>query len=77
MRVRCVLREIRGRRSVRELETLSGINRGTLSQIERGRLLPLDEHIPALERAYGKPAHTWYPDHVLLQLQHDDEGGDE
>jgi transcriptional regulator with XRE-family HTH domain len=54
MRLACRLRELRLERglSIRELETESGINRAYLSQLERGRLLPRDEWIEALKRAY-------------------------
>ena len=60
MRVRCHLREIRGRRALRDLAEDARINRGTLSLIERGRLLPADKQIESLERAYGRPIGEWY-----------------
>ena len=60
MRVRCHLKEIRGRRSIRDIEAMSGINRGQISPIERGVRFPFDKDIPALEEAYGAPVHDWY-----------------
>ena len=73
MRVRCKLRELRGDRSLRELARATGINHGRLSEIEHGHLLPRDDQLEQLERAYDAPRHTWYPDHQLLQFEHDEE----
>jgi transcriptional regulator with XRE-family HTH domain len=53
---------------MREIELEAGINRGTLSQIERGKLLPAEDQIPAIEAAYGAPVHKWYPDFVLAAV---------
>jgi transcriptional regulator with XRE-family HTH domain len=67
----CHLREIRGDRPITEIQGASGINRGTLSQIERGLMLPLDRQIEALERAYGAPAEQWYSRAGLRAIQED------
>ena len=71
MRVTCMMRGLRGDRSLTEVEDETGINRGTLSQIERGILLPLDRHVVILERVYG-PRAGWYPPEVLVELQRGD-----
>lgn len=71
MRVPCLLRELRGDRSLREVEEHSGVSRGTLSKIERGQEFPLDKHVPALEQAYGAPASEWWPPAVLLLIERD------
>ena len=75
MRVPCHLREIRERAQlgIRDIAETSGINRGTLSMLELGRMLPKDDQIPALERAYGKPIQEWYPPQVLLAITVDDQ----
>lgn len=78
MRVRCFLRDIRGRRSLRDLEASSGVNRGDLSKFERGVAFPLDKDVPAIEEAYGRPLVDWYGDDatgraLLLALQPDPE----
>jgi transcriptional regulator with XRE-family HTH domain len=75
VKLRCRLGEIRGKRSLRELEAASGVNRATLSQIENGRLLPPDKHLVAIETAYGAPVHEWYSPRLLLEIQAED--GDE
>lgn len=71
MRLPCRLREIRGARSLREIEDDSGVSRGTLSRIEQGRELPADKHVPTLEQAYGAAAHEWWPPAVLLLIERD------
>jgi transcriptional regulator with XRE-family HTH domain len=71
--LRCHLREIRGKRPLSELEAETGINRGTLSHLERGRQLPLDKHVPDLERAYGAPRTEWYDPELLLIIEGDPE----
>jgi transcriptional regulator with XRE-family HTH domain len=68
MRVRCHLREFRGKRSLRDVAEQVGINHGMLSQIERGRVLPRDDQIPALEQVYGEPHERWYPELVLAAI---------
>lgn len=68
MHVPCYLREIRGKRTMLEIEAASGVNRGTLSLLERGRLFPLEKHVARLERAYGKPWHEWYPPFVVAVI---------
>ncbi|HVM69554.1 MAG TPA: helix-turn-helix transcriptional regulator [Gaiellaceae bacterium] len=73
MHVRCRLRQLRnlmpGDVSLRDMEERTGISRGTLSQLERGILLPLDRQIDALEHGYGAPIVAWYDPHALLALQ--------
>lgn len=64
----CQLRILRGDRSLRQVETETGIARGNLSRIERGREFPPDKHIAALEEAYGAPWRDWYPEHVCVEL---------
>jgi transcriptional regulator with XRE-family HTH domain len=73
VKVRCYLREIRGRRPLRDLAEASGVNRGTLSTIELGRRLPKDEEIEPLEQAYGQPFEHWYPAAVTRALELDEE----
>ena len=73
MRVRCRLRDLRGDRSLREVAEAAGVNRGELSKIENGRLLPRDEWLERIEQAYGAPPHDWYPDYQLLQFEHDED----
>jgi transcriptional regulator with XRE-family HTH domain len=73
MHVVCHLRATRGKRPMREIEKLAGIHRGTLSMIERGKLLPTEEQIEALERAYGVPLHEMYPAFVLAAVQREAE----
>jgi transcriptional regulator with XRE-family HTH domain len=60
MHVRTNLRDLRGKRSLRDMEALSGVSGGVLSQIERGVLLPFDRQIPSLEAAYGAPLESWF-----------------
>lgn len=74
MRVRCYLREIRGRRGLREIAEAAGVNRGALSTIERGHTLPKDEWIEQMEAAYGAPFEQWYPALVARVLELDEEG---
>lgn len=68
MHVPCHLREIRGRRKITEIEQASGVHRGTLSLLERGRLFPTEKHVEPLERAYGKRWHEWYPPFVVAVI---------
>jgi transcriptional regulator with XRE-family HTH domain len=78
LRLACRLRVLRGDRSIRQIEATSGINRGVLSRIEHGRLLPEDELVPVLEAVYGAPACEWYTHPAaLLAIQADDGGGGE
>ncbi len=60
MRLRCRLRDLRGRRtlaqvlaSARDADPEVKLSRGTLSELERGVRLPTDAQTPALEHAYG------------------------
>jgi transcriptional regulator with XRE-family HTH domain len=57
VRLACRLRELREERglSIRDVEARKGISRGYLSHLERGRLLPRDEWIDALEAVYEAP----------------------
>jgi ribosome-binding protein aMBF1 (putative translation factor) len=75
MKLRCYLREHRGRRSIRDIATAAGIekNAGMLSRIEQGRMLPPDSVVAVLEEAYGVKVTEWYPPAVLLVLELDDE----
>lgn len=73
MRLACSLREIRGDRSLRDVAEQAAVNRGLLSDLERGRRLAPDRLVAALELAYGAPAHAWYPPEVLLVIQRDEE----
>ena len=73
MVVRCYLREIRGRRSIRKIAEASGVNRGTLSAIERGHVVPKDEQVEPMEAAYGAPFEEWYPPLVCRVLELDEE----
>ena len=73
MKVRCYLREIRGRRPLRRIAADTGINRGTLSLVERGRMLPKDDWIERMEEAYGAPFDDWYPAAARRVLELDDE----
>lgn len=72
MRIPTLLRQIRvdASMSLTDVEDLTGISRGTLSQIETGRALPADRHVPQLELAYGPPA-AWYEPAILYLLQRD------
>lgn len=73
MRVRCHLKRFRGDKSIRDVETESGIARATLSRLENGQLFPLDAQVPQLEEAYGARITDWYDPGVLLELQKDAE----
>jgi transcriptional regulator with XRE-family HTH domain len=73
VRLRSRLKELRGRKPLREIAAESGVHRGTLSMIESGRLLPKDEHVEALERAYAAPRTDWYSAAGLLAIEEDDE----
>lgn len=72
MRIACRLRELREalELSLRDVEEASGVNRGSLSAIETGHALPLDEWIPKLEDVYGAPVTDWYSPAVLLVLEY-------
>jgi transcriptional regulator with XRE-family HTH domain len=73
VRLRCYLRDIRGRRSLRRIADAAGVDRGTLSTIERGRAVPKDEWIDAMEAAYGAPFAEWYPALTVRVLELDEE----
>jgi hypothetical protein len=47
-------------RTLAALSKLSGVAPAYLSQIETGRLLPRDEWIEGMERAYGLEYGRWY-----------------
>lgn len=72
MRIRCLLSELRGTESLRSIAEKADVNPGDLSKIEAGMMLPKDEDVPALQRAYGAPVTSWYPPAVLLALESDD-----
>jgi transcriptional regulator with XRE-family HTH domain len=69
MHVACHLREIRGDRSLQDIADVAGVNRGALSDIERGFRLPHEDWVERLEEAYGEPPERWYPDFVLLTIE--------
>jgi transcriptional regulator with XRE-family HTH domain len=46
-----------------------GINRGLLSEIERGIRFPPDELLDRLEAVYGAPPSHWYDRDTLLAIQ--------
>ncbi len=73
MHLACKLREIRDGRTLRAIADASGVAVPTLSQIERGLMLPRDDQVAALELAYGIPLAEWYDPQTLLALQHGDE----
>ena len=62
----CRLHELRGDRSLTTVQQATGINRGTLSQLERGERLPRPAQVAGLERAYG-PRERWYAVEVLAE----------
>ena len=72
MTLACRLRALRGERSLRQVAEQAGVNRGLLSEIERGLRLPPDAWIPRLERAYGVPVEQWYDRRTLLVLHLED-----
>ena len=69
MTVACHLRALRGERSLRQVAEEAGVNRGLLSEIERGLRLPPDSWIEPLERTYGVPVEQWYDRRTLLVLR--------
>lgn len=71
--ITCYFREARGERSLTDVERASGINRGTLSLIEHGRLLPTDKQVEPLELAYGWPITRLYSPLALLAAQEDED----
>jgi transcriptional regulator with XRE-family HTH domain len=73
MRLRCHLREARGKRSIREIAAESGIDRGSLSQIERGQRLPLDDQVRAIERVYGIARTEFYDANGTLAIVPDED----
>lgn len=72
MHVRCYLSELRGPASLRSIAEKAEVAPGDLSRIEAGIMLPKDDDVPALERAYGAPITSWYPPIVLLALESDE-----
>jgi transcriptional regulator with XRE-family HTH domain len=74
VRLRCYLREGRGERSLRQVANLTGVSAGELSLIERGRLLPADDQVEAIERAYGLQRTSWYHEWGKLAIEADEEG---
>ena len=71
MRVACYLIEIRGKRKQADISRATGIHTASISQIERGIMLPFDRDIEKLEKAYGAPVTDWYPPRTLLALESD------
>lgn len=72
MRLRCKLRVLRGEKTLKAISEQTGINRGTLSLIELGRLLPTDEQVEPLEQAYGIPFDAWYTRRTLAVIEEDE-----
>jgi transcriptional regulator with XRE-family HTH domain len=72
VKLRCHLREARGKRPLREITETSGVQQAYLSQIETGRRLPKDSEIEGLTRAYGIPLDEMYdfepPQFVLVEV---------
>ena len=62
MRIACLLRELRKARdlSIRDVERMTGNSRTDLSKVERGRMLPRDDWLVAMEHAYGADPSGWY-----------------
>jgi transcriptional regulator with XRE-family HTH domain len=59
MRIKSHLRELRGTRPISVAAEETGVNKGVLSRIERGRQLPTDMEALALAEFYG-PVSSWY-----------------
>jgi transcriptional regulator with XRE-family HTH domain len=72
MKLRCVLRTIRGERPLREIARAANVNAGELSRIENGSAVPRDEMIPPLEQAYGAMFEDWYPKRTAIALESED-----
>jgi transcriptional regulator with XRE-family HTH domain len=68
VRLSCRLRDLRGDRTVREVAAEAGVSASLISQLERGRALPKQDDVPGLERAYGAPAHSWWPAVVVAAI---------
>jgi transcriptional regulator with XRE-family HTH domain len=73
VRLRCFIHEGRGDRSLRQIAALTGVSAGELSLIERGRLLPTDDQVEAIERVYGIERIDWYHDWGKLAIEADEE----
>lgn len=75
MHLTCRLRQLRESRqlSIKDAEKETGISRGTLSAIERGKAIPADDHVKPIERVYGEPWHQWYSKTGAAALQEGDE----
>lgn len=71
MRVSCHLRDLRGKRTLADLATVSNVAAAELSKIERGIQLPRDDQLAGLERAYGAVRTAFYSDAALLAIQED------
>jgi transcriptional regulator with XRE-family HTH domain len=72
VKLRCTLRAVRGERTLVQLAERSGVSVPILSQIERGRMLPLDKDIGPLEEAYGLPLAEWYESDRALAVAGDE-----
>lgn len=72
MRVGCRLREKRGNRTLREMADTSGVLASELSRIENGRLLPADDQLAGLERAYGLSRLEIWDEATLYAVRPDD-----
>lgn len=74
MHLTCRLRQLREARglSITQAERETGISKGTLSAIERGKALPLDKHVSEIERVYGARLVEVYSPAGLLALQEGD-----
>ena len=54
-----LFRQHRGQRTLAQISELTGIHRGSLSQIEHGERIPKLTQIDQLERGYGPQANWW------------------
>lgn len=77
MRLRCRLRELRGNRSLRDVEEATKVNRGDLSRIELGRQVPTDEQMEALEPVYGPMTGWWDWRGPLVVMEMDEPAAEE
>lgn len=79
MRVQCFLRQLRQAegKTIRDVETETGISRGQLSLYEQGRQLVRDHHEIQVAEAYGAPSHAWYPPALNILILPDEHRHDQ